>query len=164
MVRAGFVLVIGGIIGSMIIALFTYTLYQPNALEVSHGEPVVLGPLEYAVIFEGTNNGHDKFRPDHEFFKIRINFQNIADHSATVSGGQFYIADVNGGGLQQPIFGNGTLGQDDLLRETLEPGSHITRTTQFDVSFDDEATYFIIIRPAKEHGSADHAIVCMTNC
>ena len=163
MIRAGFVIVMGGIIISMAIALYAYTLYQPNVLETPHGEPVILGPMEYAVTFEGTNNGNDEFRPEHTFVKIRVNMQNIAGHPATVSGGQFYIVGADGRPLQ-PVFGNGTLGEEDLLRETLQPGSHITRTTQFDIPFDDGSTYQLLIRPAKEHATSDHAVVCLRNC
>ena len=163
MIRIGMVLILGGIVGSMVIALYAYTLYQPNALDTPHGEPVVLGPLEYAVTFEGTDSGSDEFRPEHTFVKIRINMQNVAEHEATVSGGQFYILSTGGMPLQ-PRYGNGTLGQEDLLLETLQPGSHITRTTQFDIPFDGDATYQVLIRPAKEHATPDHAIVCLTNC
>lgn len=163
MIRIGMVVVFGGIVGSMVIALYAYTMYQPNELAVPHGEPVILGPLEYAITFEGTSNGNDEFRPEHTFVQIRINMQNVAGYDATVSGGQFYIVAAGSTPLQ-PRFGNGTLGQEDLLRETLQPGSHITRTTQFDVPFSDEATYQVLIRPAKEHATSDHAIVCLTNC
>ena len=163
MIRIGMVLIFGGIVGSMAIALYAYTLYQPNEIMVPHGEPVILGPMEYAITFEGVNNGNDEFRPEHAFVKVRVNMQNVAGYDATVSGGQFYI--VTAGSMpQQPRFGNGTLGQEDLLRETLQPGTHITRTTQFDVPFSDEATYQVLIRPAKEHATPDHAIVCLTNC
>ena len=152
MIRIGTVLILGGIVGSMVIALYAYTLYQPNELTVPHGEPVILGPMEYAVTFEGTNNGNDEFRPEHTFVKIRVNMQNVAEYDAAVSGGQFYIV-VPGSMPQQPHFGNGTLGQEDLLFETIQPGSHITRTTQFDVPFNAEDTYQVLIRPAKEHAT-----------
>lgn len=162
-VRVGFVLVMGGVVASMIVAIYAYTLYQPNALEVPHGEPIILGPIEYAITFEGTNNGNDELRPEHTFVRIRINMQNVAGYDATVNGGQFYIIGA-GSSPKQPVFGNGTFGQEDLLRETLEPGSHITRTTQFDVPFDDESTYQVLIRPAKEHATPDHGVVCLINC
>ena len=44
------------------------------------------------------------------------------------------------------------------------PGESIERTTQFDVPFDEESQYKIIIRPQKEQSTIDTAVVCITNC
>lgn len=163
MIRIGMVVVLGAVIGSMIIALYAYTLYQPNMIEVSHGEPVIVGPIEYAIMLEDVHDGIDDVRPNDRFVKIRINMMNIDTQSATVSGGQFYFVDATDK-RHWPIYGNGTFGQEDLLRETLQGGEHITRTTQFDVPYNADETYSVIIRPAKEHNSVDLAIVCLTNC
>ncbi len=163
MVRIGVVLVMGAIIGSMVVAMFAWMQYQPTALEVPHGEPVVVGPVEYAVTFEGTNAGVEGFRPQEVFVKIRVNMQNVAEQDAAVSGGQFHLGSSDMVRVQ-PVYGNGTLGEEDMLLVDLQPGGHVTRTTQFDVPFDDDATYYVYIRPAKEHGTTDYAVVCMTNC
>ena len=163
MVRIGMVVVMGAIVGSMAIALFAYTLYQPNIIEVYQGEPARVGPIEYAITFEGVHEGSGDVVPNDQFVRIRINMVNVGEESAAVSGGQFYFVDENGK-RHWPIYGNGTFGQEDLLRDVLQPGEHITRTTQFDVPFDDDATYYVYIRPAKEHGTTDYAVVCMTNC
>ena len=44
MVRMGLVIVIGAIIGSMVLANYTYMQYQTNFIEVSEGETVTVGP------------------------------------------------------------------------------------------------------------------------
>ncbi|MYC79851.1 MAG: DUF4352 domain-containing protein [Cenarchaeum sp. SB0661_bin_35] len=163
MIQIGMVIVLGAVIGSMAIALYAYVLYQPNIIEVSHGEPVVVGPIEYAIVFEDIHDGIDDARPNDRFVKIRINMMNVGTESATISGGQFYFVDTDGE-RHWPVYGNGTFGQEDLLRETLQSGEHITRTTQFDVPYMDDETYSVIIRPAKEHNSMDMAVVCITNC
>lgn len=163
MIRIGMIVVLGAVIGSMAIALYAYVLYQPNIIEVSHGEPVIVGPIEYAIIFEDVHDGMNDVKPNDRFVKIRINMMNVDAQSATVSGGQFYFIDA-AGERHWPVYGNGTFGQEDLLRETLQAGEHITRTTQFDVPFSSDEAYNVIIRPAKEHNSIDMAIVCLTNC
>ena len=157
------VVVLGAIIGSMVIALYAYTLYQPNVIEVSQGEPVIVGPIEYAITFEDAHDGIGDVTPNDKFVKIRINMANIDTQSATVSGGQFYFVDA-AGKRHWPVYGNGTFGQEDLLRDTLRAGEHITRTTQFDVPYNADEKYSVIIRPAKEHNSVDMAIVCLTGC
>lgn len=163
MVRIGMVLVMGGILVSMSIAMFAWTQYQPVILEASPGEPVIVGPVEYSITFDGTNAGVEGFQPQDVFAKIRISMQNVADEEVTLNGGQFHFAgpDMN---RVQAVFGNGTLGEEDMLIEKLQPGSRIIRTTQFDVPFDEDSTYHVYVRPAKEHGTTDYAIICVTNC
>ncbi len=163
MVSVVFVAVMGGVIISMAVAFYAYIIYQPNVLEVNDGEPVVVGPIEYTVIFEGTNDGNEEFRPENTFVKVRIGMNNLDDMEHAVSGGQFYFVDSLGV-RHWPSYGNGTLHQEDLLRDVLQPGNSISRTTQFDVHFDSDERYEVIVRPAKEHNSLDVGIVCITNC
>ena len=163
MVRMGMAVVIGGIVASMVIAMYAYIQYQPNIMEVSNGEPVVVGPVEYSITFEGIHDGNDEVKPEHTFVEIRINMRNIDSSDVTVTGGQFYFVDT-GGERHWPIYGNGTFAEEDLYIEVLQPDRSVTRTTQFDVPFDDLEQYQIIIRPAKEHESIDVGIVCITNC
>ena len=163
MARLGIVLVIGAIVVSMAAAMYAYVLYQPNVMSVSDGDPVVVGPIEYTINYEGTNDGNEEFRPENTFVKIRIGMKNLDSVEHTVSGGQFYFVD-SAGVRHWPSYGNGTLHQEDLLTEILPPGEPISRTTQFDVQFEGDHMHEIIIRPAKEHNSIDVAIVCITNC
>jgi len=58
----------------------------------------------------------------------------------------------------------GEFSSKDLFLEALEPNKSIQRTTQFDIPFDDEKQYKIIIRPQKEQSTTDTAVVCITNC
>ena len=163
MVRMGMVMVLGGVVASMAIAMYAFTLYQPNIIEVHEGEPVVVGPVEYTIIFEGTHDGSEEVRPENTFVKIRVSMLNRDVNDVGITGGQFFIVDVDGT-RHQPIYGNGTFSNEDLLLETLLPDRAISRTTQFDIPFDDSASYQILIRPAKEHATSDAAIVCLTNC
>ncbi len=163
MVRMGMVIVIGGIVASMVIAMYAYIQYQPNIIEVASGEPVVVGPVEYAITFEGIHDGNDEVRPEHTFVEIRINMRNIDSSDVTVTGGQFYFVDADDV-RHRPIYGNGTFAAEDLFIEALQPDRAVTRTTQFDVPFDDLEQYKIIVRPAKDHESIDVGIVCITNC
>ena len=162
MVRVGTVLIMGAIIGSMIIALVVYTLYQPTVIEVSRGEFATVGPVEYSVLFNGLYDGNENFVPSNTFVSILIEMRNIHTETVSVSGAQFYILDADGR-LHWPVFGNGTMGPEDLLVVELEPATLVSRTTQFDVPYDQDATYKILVRPAKDQ-SGDPVIFCITNC
>ena len=72
MARMGLVIVIGAIIGSMVLANYMYMQYQTNFIEVSEGETVLVGPVEYIVTFEGTHDGDKETEPENTFVKIGI--------------------------------------------------------------------------------------------
>ena len=78
-----------------------------------------------------------------------------------ISGGQFYIVDEKDQ-KHEAVFGE--FSAKDLHYEGLDPGKPIERTTQFDIPFDEESQYKIIIRPQKEQSTVDTALICLTNC
>lgn len=157
----GIVIVIGAILISMSVALYMYTQYQPNFIQTTEGKPVIVGPVEYTITFEGTHSGNEDTRPENTFVMIRIDAKNISNENTRITGGQFFIIDENGQ-KHQPIYGE--FSEEDLLDDVLEPNKPVTWTTQFDVPFTEEKKYNIAIRPTKLHESTDTAIVCITNC
>ena len=161
MVRMGLVIVIGAIIGSMVLANYTYLQYQTNFIEVNEGETVTVGPVEYVITFEGTHEGSKEVRPENTFVKIGITAKNISDEKTLLSGGQFYVIDEKDQ-KNKAVFGEFT--SKDLWLEWLEPNKPIEVTTQFDIPFDEDTNYKIIIRPTKEQATVDTASICLTNC
>jgi len=161
MARMGLVIVIGAIIGSMVLANYVYTQYQTNFIEINAGELVVVGPVEYTVTFEGTHEGSKEVKPENTFVKIGITAKNTGSEKTLLSGGQFYIVDQKNQN-HKAVFGEFT--SKDLWLEWLEPNKPIEVTTQFDISFDEDVNYKIIIRPTKEQATVDTASICLTNC
>ena len=161
MARMGLVIVIGAIIGSMVLANYVYTQYQTNFIEINAGELVVVGPVEYTVTFEGTHEGSKEVKPENTFVKIGITAKNTGSEKTLLSGGQFYIVDQKNQN-HKAVFGEFT--SKDLWLEWLEPNKPIEVTTQFDVPFDENVNYKIIIRPTKEQATVDTASICLTNC
>lgn len=157
----GVVIVIGAIIASMAIAMFMYTQYTTNFIESTAGETVTVGPVEYVVTFEGTHEGSKEVVPENTFVMIGITAKNIGDEKTLFSGGQLYIVDEK---EQKHEAVYGEFSTKDLLVEWLEPDQTIERTTQFDIPFDEEKQYKIIIRPQKEQSTVDTALICITNC
>ena len=157
----GLVIVIGAIIGSMVLANYMYMQYQTNFIEVSEGETVIVGPVEYIVTFEGTHDGDKETEPENTFVKIGIIAKNISDENTVVSGGQFFLIDEKDQ-KHKAVFGE--FSSKDLWLVGLEPNKPIEVTTQFDIPFDEDENYKIVIRPQKDQATVDTASVCLTNC
>ena len=161
MVRIGLVIVIGVIVISMAVAMYTYTQYQTNFISVKAGEPVIVGPVEYMTTFGGTHKGNEKTIPTNTFVKIKISAKNISDEKTRISRGQFYLIDEKQQ-KHQPVYGE--FSTEDLLDLWLDPNKSATLTTQFDIPYDEQKQYNIIIRPSKQQSSVDAALICITNC
>lgn len=161
MVRFGMVIVIAAVIISMSAGMYTYSLYQTNYITANAGESVIVGPVQYTISFEGTHDGDKETVPENTFVMIGISAENISDDKTIISGGQFYIVDEKN---QKHEATYGEFSSIDLLFEGLDPGKPIQRTTQFDIPFDEDSQYKIIIRPQKEQSTVDTALVCLTNC
>ncbi|MFB5617767.1 MAG: DUF4352 domain-containing protein, partial [Nitrosopumilus sp.] len=109
----------------------------------------------------GTHEGSKEVVPENMFVMIGITAKNNSDEKTLLSGGQLYIVDEK---EQKHEAVYGEFSSKDLLVEWLEPGESIERTTQFDIPFDEEKQYKIIIRPQKEQSTVDTALICITNC
>ena len=161
MARIGIIIVIGAIIVSMGAGMYMYAQYQTNYITAVAGETVTVGPVEYTITFEGTHEGDKETIPENTFVMIGIVAKNIGDEKTLISGGQFYFVDEK---EQKHKAVYGEFSSKDMLMEWLEPNKPIEKTTQFDILFDDEKQYKIIIRPQKEQSSIDTAVICITNC
>lgn len=161
MVNFGIVIVFGAIIVSMAAGMYMYTQYQTNYITSTAGETVTVGPVEYSISFEGTHEGNDENVPENVFIMIGITAKNISNDKTLISGGQFYIVDAKELKHEASYI---EYSAKDLLFEGLDPGKPIERTTQFDIPFDEETQYKIIIRPQKDQSTTDTALVCLTNC
>jgi len=161
MAKIGAVIVMGVILATMAAGMYTYTLYQTNYITAVAGEIVTVGPVEYVITFEGTHEGNKEVVPENTFVKIGITAKNISDEKTLLTGGQFYIIDEK---EQKHEAVYGEFSSKDLFIEWLEPNKAIEITTQFDIPFDEEKQYKIIVRPQKEQSTVDTAVVCITNC
>ena len=155
------VIVFAAVIVSIGAGMYTYTLYQTNYIEAVAGAPIVVGPVEYVITFEGTHEGSKEVVPENTFVTIGIVAKNISNEETLLSGGQFYIIDEK---EQKHEAVYGEFSEKDLFYEKIQPNKPVQRTTQFDIPFDEENQYKIIIRPQKEQSTVDTAVVCLTNC
>ncbi len=142
-------------------ALYMYTQYQTNFITVIAGESVTVGPVQYIVTFDGTHQGNKETQPENTFVKIRIVAKNISQEITKMSGGQFYLIDEKEQ-KHQAVYGG--FSEEDLFNDSLEPGKPVSRTTQFDVPYDEQKQFNIVIRPTKQQSTVDTAMICLTNC
>jgi len=162
MTSIGVIGIIITVIGaSMIFATYMYYEYQPNFILVEAGQPVQIGPVIYTVEHIGMHEGDDDITPDAIFFKIQIIAENVGLTTTLLSGGQFYLLDENDN-KYRAVYGE--FDNEDLYNDDLKPNESITRTTQFDIPFDDDMKYKIAILPTKEQSSKDIGIICVMNC
>ena len=161
MIRFGMAIIFVAIIATMAAGMYMYTQYQTNYITTVAGEPIMVGPVEYIITFEGTHEGSKEVPPENTFVMIGITAKNTSTEGTMLSGGQFYIVDEK---EQKHEAVRGEFSAKDLWLEKLEPNKPIERTTQFDIPFDEEAQYKIIIRPQKDQSTVDTAVVCLTNC
>ncbi len=157
----GIVIVLAIVIGTMVAAMFMYTQYQTNYITTVAGEIITIGPVEYVITFEGTHEGSKEIVPENTFVMIGITAKNISDEKTMLTGGQFYIVDEKEQ-KHEAVFGE--FSAKDLYIEWLEPNEPIEITTQFDIPFDEEKQYKILVRPQKQQSTVDTAVVCITNC
>ncbi|MGI0056878.1 MAG: DUF4352 domain-containing protein [Nitrosarchaeum sp.] len=161
MVQIGIFIVIGAILISMAIAMYYYTQYQTNLIIAKTGEPVVVGPVEYIITFDGTHKGNEKVIPENTFVKIKITAKNISKEKTWISGRQFYLIDEK---QQKHKSVYGEFSTEDLSNYQLEPNKPVIFTTQFDVPYDESKQYNITIQSSKQQASVDIASLCITNC
>lgn len=152
---------IGAIVISMGSAMYMYTQYQTNFIIAKSGEPVVVGPVEYRVVFDGTHKGNREKTPEEVFVKIRVNAENIGNKETRVSASQFYLIDEKQQKYQSTY---DVFSAEDLSDLWLEPNKPVMFTTQFDIPYDELKQYNVIIRPSKQQSTVDTALICITNC
>ena len=119
MARIGLIIIIAAIVASMAGAMYMYTQYQTNFIEAKAGESVKVGPMQYAVTFDGTHQGNKETLPENTFLKIKIDVKNTSQEKQRLSGGQFYLIDQNDQ-KHEAVYGN--FSPEDLVDAVLEPG------------------------------------------
>ncbi len=154
-------IIIGAIAASLVFATYMYSEYQPNFITVQAGQPVQVGPVVYTVEHIGEHEGDKDIQPEGIFFQIRISAENVGETTTILSGGQFHLLDENDK-KYRAVYGE--FSDEDLFNSDLKPNTPITKTTQFDILYDEEKNYRIGILPLKEQSSNDIGIVCVQNC
>lgn len=141
------VCIAAAIIGSMAVAMAYFVDYKPQIQQASSGERVHVGPNAYTVAYMGTQDGVEE-APGVTFAKISVE---------TGSGSQpperRQLALVDKKPPPTPP-SHGVFDQDGGLV------AYFPLQGEFDEQFE----YVLMIRPTKDQGSSDLAVVCIANC
>jgi len=128
-------IIIAGIVFSIAFGTYMYAEYQPNFITVQAGQPVQVGPVVYTVEHIGEHKGDEDIKPENIFFQIKISAENVGSETTLLSGGQFYLLDESDK-KYSAVYGK--FSEEDLYNDNLKPNVPITRTTQFDISYDEK--------------------------
>ena len=160
MAQGGILLVLVVVISIMSVSMYMYLDISSNIVEVNSPDKVAVGPVEYIISFEEIHQGNEETVPENMFMQIQITAENIGDEKALISKEQFYIIKDNK--KYNAVYGE--FSSKDLESEELEPGKSVEKTTQFDIPFDEELQYSVVIRPNSMQLGANTAIVCIVQC
>ena len=157
-----FVFIIAGIIAlSMVIAGSYFWTVQTIYITPESGESVVVADVMYDIEFVKIHDGTKEVKPEGVFFQISITAVSMRDEPTNLSGGQFILVDSNGiTHIAQFL----DTGPDELWYEEIEHDVAVTRTTQFDIEYNKDEQYQIIVKPLKEQKTNEWGKVCVKNC
>lgn len=158
--QIGIFLVLGVVISIMAVSMYMYAETSSSIVEINSPDKVAVGPVEYTVSFEEIHQGDEETKPENMFVQILITAENTGDEKAMITKEQFYIIKDNK--RYNAVYGE--FSSKDLQTEWLEPGKSIEKTTQFDIPFDDEMQYKVVLRPNSEQLGANTAIICIAQC
>ena len=161
MVKVFFFIIAGIIALSMVLATSYFWTSQTVYITPESGEPVAVADVMYDVEFVRIHDGTKEVKPEGVFFQISITAVNMRNEPTNLSGGQFIL--VNANGLTHIAQFLDT-GPDELWYEDIEHGVAVTRTTQFDIEYDKNERYQIIVKPLKEQKTNEWGKVCVKNC
>jgi hypothetical protein len=184
MVGFGTVIAIGIVIVSISVSMVIFWESQTTSKFSEYGDVIKVGDVKFDVQYVTNheiikkNKMYAEFEklyvkkglvdesneiPDGVYFQIQITANNIGNETIELTGGQFFLYDINNKKHEAKFIG---YGENELTVLKLEPNNPITVTTQFDVQYDDEMKYTVGIIPNR-YGLQDvqeMAFICVKNC
>jgi len=184
MVGFGTVIAIGIVIASISVSMIIFWESQTTSKFSEYGDEIKVGDVKFDVQYVTNheilkkNKMYAEFEklyvkkglidesneiPDGVYFQIQITANNIGNETIELTGGQFFLYDINNKKHEAKFIG---YGENELTVLKLEPNNPITVTTQFDVQYDDEMKYTVGIIPNR-YGLQDiqeMAFICVKNC
>ena len=184
MVGFGTVIAIGIVIVSISVSMVIFWESQTTSKFSEYGDVIKVGDVKFDVQYVTNheiikkNKMYAEFEklyvkkglvdesneiPDGVYFQIQITANNIGNETIELTGGQFFLYDINNKKHEAKFIG---YGENELTVLKLEPNNPITVTTQFDVQYDDEMKYTVGIIPNRYglQDTQEMAFICIKNC
>ena len=142
--------IVAGIMASMAVAMAYFIDYKPDIREVMAGERVRVGPNSYTVTYMGTEDGLEE-APGVTFAKVVVESGSAPPGEASIERRQLALVDKKPPPTPPS---HGVFGEDGA----------VTAYFPLQGEFDEQFEYVVMVRPTKEQGSSDLAMVCIANC
>ena len=182
MIGFGTLIILGVIIGSVSVSMFLFLDNLTVDVISESGERVKINDVEFDIrfvsyyeILEKTKEYMESEKdlvikgistseiPEGIYFQIQITAHNIGTETVRITGGQFYLFDINDNKYDAVFIG---YGDNELSLIDLEPNNSVTVTTQFDIPYDDQMEYIVGIIPDRYglQESQERGFICVKNC
>ena len=182
MIGFGTLIILGVIIGSVSVSMFLFLDNLTVDVISESGERVKINDVEFDIrfvsyyeILEKTKEYMESEKdlvikgistseiPEGIYFQIQITAHNIGTETVRITGGQFYLFDINDNKYDAVFIG---YGDNELSLLDLEPNNSLTVTTQFDIPYDDQMKYKVGIIPDRYglQDSQERGFICVKNC
>ena len=186
MAGIGTFIMLGIVVGSICVSMYLFLDTQTATITGEPGNQITVGNVEFDITHVGNYESLEKTEEYKEFaetqaakglatsetaegvyFQIQITAHNIGTETVRITGGQFYLYDINEEKYDAIFVG---YAGSDIIEELsvidLLPGSSTTVTTQFDIPYDDEMQYKVGILPDKFglQDSKERGFICIKNC
>ena len=182
MIGFGTLIILGVIIGSVSVSMFLFLDNLTVDVISESGERVKINDVEFDIrfvsyyeILEKTKEYMESEKdlvikgistseiPEGIYFQIQITAHNVGTETVRITGGNFYLFDINDNKYDAVFIG---YGDNELSLIDLEPNNSVTVTTQFDIPYDDQMEYTVGIIPDRYglQDSQERGFICVKNC
>ena len=186
MAGIGTFIMLGIVVGSICISLSLFLDERLIDITEESGDAVTVNNVEFNISYIGNYESLEKTEEYKEYaetqaakglatsetaegvyFQIQITAHNIGNETVRITGGQFYLYDINEEKYDAVFVG---YAGSDIIEELsvidLLPRSSTTVTTQFDIPYDDEMQYIVGILPDRFglQDSKERGFLCIKNC
>ena len=176
------IILLGIVIGSISFSMFLFLDNQIITLTPESSESVKVGgvnfDVQYIANYEKLEKTEDykKFEetqmtkglyvsevPEGIYFQIQITAHNTGTETVEITGGNFFLYDIDNNKYEALFVG---YGDSELSVLNLEPNNSAIVTTQFDILYDDKMEYTVGIIPDRFglQNAKERVFVCITNC
>ena len=186
MVGIGTFIMLGIVVGSICVSIYLFLDSRIVDITEEPDGSITLGDVKFHVNHIGNYEILEKIKEYSElektqavkglatseiaegvYFQIQITAHNIGAETVRVTGGQFYLFDIDKTKYDAVYIGYDTSsGTEELSVVDLLPNGSITVTTQFDIPYDDEMKYTVGIIPDRFglQDSQERGFICIKNC
>ena len=186
MAGIGTIIMLGVVIGSICFSMYLFLDEQTVTITEESDSSITVGGVEFFISHIGNHEILEKTEeyselektvvvevlttseiPEEIYFQIQITANNISTETVRITGGQFYLYDVDNKKHDAVFIGYASSdGTEELSVVDLLPDSSVTVTTQFDILYDDEMKYTIGIIPDRFglQDSEERGFICIKNC